>query len=52
MLLNPGWGRRLGKAGRARALRLYDEKHVIAAQIKRINTEVASLRSNYGGLQG
>ena len=52
ILLNPDWGRRLGKAGRARALRLYDEKHVIAEQIKRINKEVALLRSNHGGLQG
>ncbi|MCP9852093.1 glycosyltransferase family 4 protein [Synechococcus sp. HJ21-Hayes] len=50
MLLNPGWGTRLGKAGRERALRLYDENHVIAAQIKLINKEVASLRSDHGGM--
>jgi glycosyltransferase involved in cell wall biosynthesis len=52
ILLNPDWGRRLGKAGRARALRLYDEKLVIAEQIKRINKEVASLLSNRAVVQG
>ena len=33
---DPGWGRRLGAAGRERALRLYDEAAVVAVQLERI----------------
>ena len=41
---NPGWGEKLGKAGRERALRLYDEKKVVAAQLERIEAEARFLR--------
>ena len=51
MLLNPGWGRSLGQAGRDRALRLYDENHVVDLQITRISKELASRRSDHEGLQ-
>ncbi|MBK8743855.1 glycosyltransferase family 4 protein [Propionivibrio sp.] len=40
---NPAWGLMLGAAGRERALRLYDEKYVVAMQLERIGSE-ASLR--------
>lgn len=33
---NPAWGRRLGQAGRERALMLYDEDKVVALQLERI----------------
>jgi glycosyltransferase involved in cell wall biosynthesis len=33
---DPDWGRRLGLAGRARALTLYDENKVVALQLERI----------------
>lgn len=33
---DPDWGRRLGQAGRQRALMLYDEKKVVALQLERI----------------
>ncbi len=33
---DPDWGRRLGQAGRQRALLLYDEKEVVARQLERI----------------
>lgn len=33
---HPEWGRRLGDAGRQRALRLYDERNVVALQIEAI----------------
>lgn len=36
---NPTWGRRLGSAGRVRALRLYDERAVVAMQLDRIESE-------------
>jgi hypothetical protein len=52
MLLNPGWRRSLGKAGRDRALRLYDENHVVDLQITRISKELAPCRSDHEGLQG
>ena len=35
----PGMGRRLGAAGRERALMLYDEKGVVALQLARIERE-------------
>lgn len=37
---NPAWGRILGTAGRARALRLYDEQAVVTTQLERIESEV------------
>ena len=40
---NPAWGLRLGAAGRERALRLYDERNVVAMQLERIESE-AGLR--------
>lgn len=40
---NPAWGEKLGKAGRERALRLYDEKKVVAAQLERIEAEARFL---------
>jgi glycosyltransferase involved in cell wall biosynthesis len=33
---DPAWGERLGRAGRERALMLYDERKVIALQLERI----------------
>ena len=39
---NPTWGTELGKAGRKRALELYDEQKVIAFQIKMIDKHVSS----------
>lgn len=42
ILLNPGFGRTLGQAGRERALRLYDERQVVAIQINRIIKEFPS----------
>lgn len=33
---NPDWGRRLGAAGRERALRLYDERNIVALQVATI----------------
>jgi glycosyltransferase involved in cell wall biosynthesis len=33
---DPAWGRRLGQAGRQRALLLYDEEKVVALQLERI----------------
>lgn len=33
---DPDWGRRLGQAGRERALLLYDEEKVVARQVERI----------------
>lgn len=36
---DPGMGKRMGAAGRERALNLYDEKKVIALQVKRIEHE-------------
>lgn len=40
LIRDPAWGQRMGVAGRARALRLYDEKKVIALQIERITLAV------------
>ncbi len=34
---NPTWGRQMGQEGRQRALKLYDEKNVVALQLERIN---------------
>lgn len=45
ILLNPSWGRSLGRAGRERALQLYDEKHVVALQLSHIQHAARSLRS-------
>ena len=39
---NPTWGTELGKAGRKRALELYDEQKVVAFQIKMIDRHVSS----------
>ena len=39
---NSDWGRELGKAGRKRALKLYDEQKVVALQIKMIDKHVSS----------
>ncbi|HLA34298.1 MAG TPA: glycosyltransferase family 4 protein [Rhodocyclaceae bacterium] len=36
LILDPAWGERLGRAGRERALRLYDETKVVALQLQRI----------------
>lgn len=36
---DPDWGRRLGAAGRQRALLLYDERHVVFLQLDRIAEE-------------
>lgn len=36
---NPDWGRRLGATGRERALMLYDERKVVALQLKSIEHE-------------
>ncbi len=33
---DPAWGERLGQAGRQRALRLYDERKIVALQLERI----------------
>lgn len=52
LLLNPSLGKSLGKAGRERALRFYDEKRVVATQIQRINMEIASLCASQDALQG
>jgi glycosyltransferase involved in cell wall biosynthesis len=38
-ILNPNWGKFLGKAGRKRALALYDERKVVALQLERIASE-------------
>lgn len=43
---NPTWGRRMGLEGRQRALKLYDEKKVVALQLERIK-EAAYLRGIY-----
>jgi glycosyltransferase involved in cell wall biosynthesis len=42
ILQNPAWGKSLGQAGRERALRLYNETHVVAAQIKLIDNLLKS----------
>lgn len=52
LLLNPSLGISLGKAGRERALRFYDEKRVVATQIQRINMVIASLCTSHDALQG
>lgn len=39
-LENPGWARQAGKAGRERALSLYDESKVVALQLDRIEQEM------------
>lgn len=44
-LLNPEWGARLGKNGRKRALKIYDERRVVAMQIDRIHQEMLGLES-------
>jgi len=44
-LLNPEWGARLGKNGRKRALKIYDERRVVAMQIDRIDQEMLRLES-------
>jgi glycosyltransferase involved in cell wall biosynthesis len=43
-LLNPAWGRLLGEAGRKRALRIYDERQVVALQLNKIEEEMALRR--------
>ena len=43
-LLNPDWGRLLGEAGRKRALRIYDERQVVALQLNKIEEEMALRR--------
>jgi glycosyltransferase involved in cell wall biosynthesis len=35
-IADPEWGRRLGRAGRDRALLLYDENRVVARQLERV----------------
>lgn len=37
LLLNPDWGRELGRAGRIRAMELYDESKVVAMQVECIS---------------
>ena len=44
-LLNPQWGMRLGESGRKRALKIYDERRVVAMQIDRIDQEMLRLES-------
>lgn len=44
-LLNPEWGTRLGESGRKRALKIYDERRVVAMQIDRIDQEMLGLES-------
>ena len=39
---SPTWGTELGKAGRKRALELYDEQKVVAFQIKMIDKHISS----------
>ncbi len=39
----PAWGEKLGRAGRERALQLYDESKVVAAQLERIEVEAQLL---------
>ena len=36
-LMDPAWGRRLGQAGRQRALKLYDEKKIVNLQLEVIS---------------
>lgn len=43
MVKSPGWAALLGKAGRERALELYDERKVVNLQIDRIEQEARSL---------
>ena len=38
-LLKPDWGRRMGEAGRRRAVRIYDERKVVALQLDKIEKE-------------
>jgi len=40
-LLNLDWGRLLGEAGRKRALRVYDERQVVALQLDKIEEEIS-----------
>jgi glycosyltransferase involved in cell wall biosynthesis len=42
-LNSPLWGRSLGMAGRQRALRLYDERKVVAAQLDQIGAKARLL---------
>lgn len=44
-LLNPEWGARLGQGGRKRALKIYDERRVVAMQIDRIDQEMLGFES-------
>jgi glycosyltransferase involved in cell wall biosynthesis len=46
-VLDPGLGRCYGNAGRARALRLYSENHVIAKQIGHIKNQLGILGASY-----
>ena len=43
IILDQAWGRRLGAAGRQRALALYDERRVVAMQLERITREARYL---------
>lgn len=43
-LLNPDWGKLLGEAGRRRAVRIYDERKVVALQLNKIDREISLRR--------
>jgi glycosyltransferase involved in cell wall biosynthesis len=47
-ICDPAWGASLGKAGRQRAVRLYDEDRVVALQITRIAEVIRQMRSIHG----
>lgn len=43
---DPVWGRKLGSAGRTRALALYDEKKIVGIQLERIERAARNLKAN------
>ena len=43
---DPVWGRKLGSAGRTRAIALYDEKKIVGIQLERIERAARNLKAN------